>query len=264
MEAQRRRHHYGTTGCRLHLAVDAALPVGSVVYTRNPDAVPDTEATTARTAIMGDIVSTSGDRVTISVKVEGHCGIEKVELRDGANVLETVRPYQESDLGERIRVIWAGAEYRGRGRDTLWAGHANFRNAEITRFAPVNHWNTEQMLDQRGSETVSFRTVTTGNFMGFDVWLDAEPDAELKIDTNRGQLNLPAESIGIEPRTLDAGGLARRLTVQRLPSAPLASTLSFEREVNLADGRDTPVWVAVTMEDGHQAWSSPIYFFRNG
>jgi hypothetical protein len=30
--------------------------------------------------------------------------------------------------------------------------------------------------------------------------------------------------------------------------------------VTLAPGRDNPLYVRVTQEDGHQAWSSPIYF----
>ena len=42
MEAQRRRHHYGTTGARLHLSVKANLPEGSRVFQRNPAALPET------------------------------------------------------------------------------------------------------------------------------------------------------------------------------------------------------------------------------
>ena len=260
MEAQRRRHHYGTTGCRLHLDVSAALPDGSAVFARNPAAVPDAAATPASRAIMGDIVRAGAGRVRIAVRVEGHAGIERVELRDAASTLETIRPYGTADLGERIRVLWAGAEYRGRGRDTLWAGHARFSGAAIARFAPINQWNPEQLLEQRGSETVVFRAVTTGNFMGFDAWLSPGGPARLEIDTNRGRLDLDLDAVGAEPQVMDAGGLARRLTVQRLPADPLSRTVTVERAVDLSSGRDTPIWVAVTTEDGHQAWSSPIYF----
>jgi hypothetical protein len=37
--------------------------------------------------------------------------------------------------------------------------------------------------------------------------------------------------------------------------------LSFEGAVAipLEAGRDNPVWICVTTEDGHQAWSSPVY-----
>ena len=48
--------------------------------------------------------------------------IERLEIRNGLDVLETWRPYDEAALGRRIRVIWEGSEYRGRGRQTIWDG----------------------------------------------------------------------------------------------------------------------------------------------
>ncbi|WP_226575541.1 DUF3604 domain-containing protein [Acuticoccus sediminis] len=262
MEAQRRRHHYGTTGCRLFMDVTATLPDGSVVFERNPAADPDAARAEARTAIMGDIVRVAGGEVTLAVRIEAHAGIERVELRDGAAPLEVIRTYGEEDLGNRIRVLWAGAEYRGRGRDTLWTGRARFAGASIDRFETVNHWNKEQMLEQRGGESVSFKGVTTGNFMGFDAWLTATDGSVLTVETNRGTLERSLAGIGLDPIVMDAGGLDRRLSVQRLPEARLARSLSFERTLTVKADGDTPIWIAVTTEDGFQAWSSPIYLFR--
>jgi hypothetical protein len=36
----------------------------------------------------------------------------------------------------------------------------------------------------------------------------------------------------------------------------------IEREIPLVDDRDNALYVRVTFEDGHYAWSSPIYLFR--
>jgi len=262
MEAQRRRHHYGTTGCRMHMDVSAVLPAGSVLFERNPDGNPDAPRGEATTATMGDIVQVAGDEVTMSLAVEAHAGIERIELRNGTQVLETFRPYRADDLGSRIRVTWGGAEYRGRGRNSVWKGRCRFAGAEIDRFATINQWNRERPLETRGSEVVVFDSITTGNFMGFDAWLTATPEAQLSIRTNRGDLDLPLEKIGIEPVRMDAGGLDRRLCVQRLPDGPLARSVTGTRTVRIAEGRDNPVWIAVTTEDGYQAWSSPLYLFR--
>ena len=261
MEAQRRRHHYGTTGARLHLSVKANLPEGSRVFQRNPAALPETQSTETTQAIMGDIVQVAGDRVGIDVSVTAQAGIERIELRDGTRTLDTWRCYETKDLGSRLRILFSGAEYRGRGRDTAWVGRALFRDATIHRFAPINHWNPEHMLEQRGSQTVSFRTVTTGNFVGFDVWLTPSEDARLEIDTNHGVMHLPVTGIGLAPERVTCGGLDRAITVQRLPDTPLRRSMTARRSVDLASSRDTPIWVAVTTEDGHQAWSSPIYLF---
>ena len=262
MAAQRRRHHYGTTGCRLHLDVAADLPEGSLVFDRDPAAFAQARGTRQATAMMGDIVQVQGDGAAVRCRIDAPAGIAKVDLRIGTETVETLRPYDAAALGARLRVLWSGAEYRGRGRETRWTGRALFQGAAITRFQAINHWNTERLLEPRGSQSVSFDTITTGNFSGFDVWLQETPQARVVLDSNHGGLDLGLDEIGIAPVILEAGGLHRRLSVQRMPDAPLSRSLRFGRRVALAEQGDTPVWVAVTTEDGHQAWSSPLYLFR--
>ncbi len=262
MEAQRRRHHYGTTGCRMHMDVCALLPDGAIIFERNPAAVQDAKEFSASGAMMGDIVQTSADEVDISISVAAHAGIERIELRNGAEVLETLRPYVEEDLGNRIRVIWRGAEYRGRGRNTAWRGRAKFMGTAVERLKRINHWNPERRFESFGSDTVIWDTITTGNFMGFDAWVGQIDDAGLSIETNRGHLDLTLSGLGLTESELDAGGLDRRLSVWRLPSEPLPRELNVKSSIRLMSGKDNPIWIAVTTEDGHQAWSSPIYLFH--
>ncbi len=259
MEAQRRRHHYGTTGCRMYMAVTADLPDGSEVFTRNPAVVRDAPRHPARTAIMGDIIRVAGDHLELSLDLRAHAGLERIEIRRGADVLETLRPYAAADLGSRLRVLWSGAEYRGRGRNTRWAGRMTFDGAEITRMEPINAWNDDRLLRQSGCDSVIFDAVTTGNFMGFDAWIAAGAGARLHARTNRGDLDLDLSGIGVAPVVLDAGGLDRKLSVQRLPDDPLPRAFATKRRIALLPEGDTPLWIAVTTEDGFQAWSSPIY-----
>lgn len=259
MQAQRRRHHYGTTGCRMFMEVIAHLPDGSLVYDQNPDANPNTLRHAAREAIMGDIVELAGDTFEVSFRVEAHAGIEKVELRQGAEVIETLRTYGKEDLGERVRVLWSGAEYRGRGRDCRWSGRIDFPGTRIRRVAPINNWNMERMLEQRGSDSVVFDSITTGNFVGFDAWLQTTDAARIHVATNRGTLTESLANVGLEPIVMDAGGLARRLSLQRLPATHLPRSLKASRRIRKRADGDTPIWICVTTEDGFQAWSSPIY-----
>ncbi|MEX0281225.1 MAG: hypothetical protein AB3N13_08560 [Arenibacterium sp.] len=258
MEAQRRRHHFGTTGCRLHMDVSLAMPDDARICLRNPDADPDTERLAADRAIMGDIVETTAQHISLHAQVLGASGLERVELRNGTRVIEVLRPYDEADLGRRIRVVWSGAEYRGRGRDTIWRGQARFAGTRINRFKQISHWNPERLLKRSGSDAVVWDTITTGNFTGFDAWTE-DNNGELRITTNHGDLTLDLAEIGREPIVMEAGGLARKLCVQRLPDAPLARELDIKRDVALNISGDDPLWIAVTTEDGHQAWSSPIY-----
>ena len=234
----RARHHYATTGCRMYLDVSADTEDGTVM--------------------MGDITTAKSGTMPVRVAAHAGTGIETIELRNGADIIETIRTHDAPSLGRRVRVVWSGAEYRGRGRNTVWQGVIDVDGASILSMSPINRWNPERLLEQRGRSQVAFESVTTGNFAGVDLLLDAE-DAEITIRTNLGEMSVKPCDLGVEPVRLDCGGLERRLTVTRLPDTPLAPSLSFERSVKIEPGRDNPIWVCVTTEDGHQAWSSPIY-----
>ena len=260
-EAQRRRHHYGTTGCRMHMDVRVDLPDAGTLFERNPDAASNTASHSVTSAMMGDIVRTDAGSVELAVEICAHAGIERVEIRNGIEVLETIRPYAESNLGDRIRVLWSGAEYRGRGRNTNWSGRAQFSDTTISRFETINKWNPDLLFEQRGSDTVIWRAVTTGNFMGFDAWL-SRSNGHLLVTTNHGDLDLNLADVGLADTICEAGGLERRIRAFRLPEQRLDRELAFRRTIELSGSGDNPIWICVTTEDGFQAWSSPVYLFR--
>ena len=84
---------------------------------------------------MGDIVQSSEKEALLMLHVLAHSPIARIEIRNGTELLETFRPYNSNDLGHRIRVIWSGAEYRGRGRQSSWTGRAVFKDCRIDRLA---------------------------------------------------------------------------------------------------------------------------------
>ena len=261
-ECLRKRHHYGTTGTRLHLDVRATLPTGGQLFDEDPKAFPDTSSESMTEVMMGDIVQTSDDKVTLKVEVSAQNPIERIEIRNGMETLKTVRGFSKSDLGERIRVVWSGAEYRGRGRETNWKGRVSFGGAQIRRMEKINAWNHERKLEQYNGDTVVFDAITTGNFGGFDAWLAKSDGATLDISTNLGVMTVPLSDIGMEDVTMDAGGLERKIRAFRLPEENPHRTITTELEIPLNATGDNPLWVCVTTEDGFQAWSSPIYAFK--
>ena len=75
-----------------------------------------------REALMGDIIRPGASPMRLAAEVIGTAPIERVDVLHGTQVATTVRPYGAADLGRRVRVMWQGAEYRGRGREVLWQG----------------------------------------------------------------------------------------------------------------------------------------------
>jgi hypothetical protein len=258
----RKRHHYGTTGCRMHMEVTAAFPDGADRFERDPNAFDDARSERVQSAMMGDIVRSDADAVELLLHVVTHAPIERIEVRNGTTVVDTLRPYAASDLGSRVRVVWSGAEYRGRGRQSTWIGSARFRGCTITKLAKINAWNHERLLERRGSNTVEWNAITTGNFGGFDAWLEEGDAAVLDLATNHGEIHAPLAEIGLDDTLLEAGGLERRIRVFRLPEANPHREMRASVRIPMQASGDNPLWICVTTEDGFQAWSSPIFVFR--
>ena len=257
-ECLRRRRHYGTTGNRLHLDVRARFANEALLYERDPLVEPVTPAP-VHEVMMGDIVETSDKTVSLSVEVVSTSPIERLEFRNGARTLEVHRPYTEEELGQRIRVVWSGADRRGRRAATSWEGQARFSAATISRFSKINAWNPERLFEQRGDAEIAWATTTSGNFGGFDAWLNDSDRGSIDVETNHGNVTLALADVGHEPHRESLGGLDRAISIFRLPDVSSHREISFTTDVALHADRDDPLWVCVTTEDGFQAWSSPIY-----
>jgi hypothetical protein len=212
--------------------------------------------------MMGDIVQTDDDSLSLNLEVIAQTPIERIEIRNGKEVLQTLRPYGTEALGERIRVLWSGAEYRGRGRTTDWKGRVRFVGATIRRMEKINIWNHERMVEQQGSETVQFDTITTGNYGGFDVWLNGSEGSRLDLVSNHGSLTMELGDIGLDDWVMEAGGLERRIKMFRLPSVLSTREMTESVDIPLRPVGDNPIWVCIYTEDGFQAWSSPIFAYR--
>jgi hypothetical protein len=193
------------------------------------------------------------------VEALASAAIERIELRNGLSTVETWRPYAADELGRRIRVIWEGSEYRGRGRQTVWDGSATLRGNAFRRLSAINHWNLDKLFQQTAPGRVEWTALTTGGFGGFDAWLDDPQRGTLTIDTALVKAELPLARIGLDDIVFDAGGIARRIRIFRLPDENRHYSAVLERRVALRKGEDNPLYVCLTQEDGNLVWSSPVY-----
>ena len=217
-EALRARRHFATTGSRLRLEVTAAFSAETELFAADPVLGPTAREKVARVP-MGAIVHTSGGQATLSVAVSTAAPVERIEIRNGREIVAVHRPYGADQLGRRIRVIWSGAEYRGRFRMTAWDGGATLDGNAFERADAVNFFNPDRPLQQEDEHALSWRSITTGNFSGFDATLREASAGRLRIETPLGKLDIAVADIGCEPLTFAFGGLDRKLTVYRLPDS---------------------------------------------
>lgn len=260
-EAMRRRHHYGTTGSRIGLDVMATAPAAQI-FSADPAVRMGAAVVSGACIEMGDIARVDGDAVELAVRVCGTAPIERVDIFDADCLIECVRPYAKADLGARVRLLYMGAECRGRARATNWDGALRVRGNEIVRAQVVNNWNLDRGLQCQSPTGLSWKAVTTGNFGAIDIWLRHGLDGEIAFETRHAHGRRAIEALGYERHIFSAGGLNRAVKLYRLPERMATSTLDFRRRIPLRERGDTRIYIRATQEDGHVAWSSPMYLFR--
>jgi len=239
-ESLQSRHHYATTGTRILLNVKA--------YTKRGEE-----------AIMGDIVFTKEREALLHIEALCPAPIERVDIFNGREKLETVKPFKQCHGSRRIRVIWEGAECRGRGRETVWDGSAEVEGNRFEEVSPINFWNPIKPLIKENSHRVTWKSITTGSFSGFDALLKDSHEGILRIKTPLLKQQIKISEITYDDMVFEVGGLSRRMRVFRLPNKNTIYHVKLERNMPLKSGKDNPIYVRLTQEDGHRAWSSPIY-----
>jgi len=260
-EALRRRHHYGTTGNRLFLDLRGRFEAPVEVFERDPKLGAE-KATRATVCTMGDIVRPGGVPLTLEIEVIGTAPIERIDIFHGTALARTHRPEVAAD-SRRLRVRWQGAEYRGRGRETAWQGELRLGGNRFSAAEPVNFLNPALPFTVTEPGTaLAWRSVTTGNLAGIDLRLAEGRRGTVAVKTNVVEATVDLAGLGIDDAVFAGGGLGRTLMIYRLPDGGGPRQMRLSHTVSHKGDQDLPVYVRVTQEDGHQAWSSPIYLIR--
>jgi hypothetical protein len=134
--------------------------------------------------MMGDIMQNDDGAVNVMVEAVCHTPIDRIEILNGTQVIKTFKGYTEAEIGSRIRVVWSGAECRGRGNRKRWQGQARFEGCTIQSMTAINKWNPERRFEIRDNNTIIWQSQTAGNFCGFDVGLAQAHSRRHKLNTD--------------------------------------------------------------------------------
>ena len=242
--AFRARHHYATTGARIFL---------------------DVSATAEDRILIGDIVETGRDSVDVNFEVEGTAPIERVDIFDGMEIIHTIRPWSLDQQTPRLRITCAGQNYRGRGRLVRWKGTATLSDGVMRAIKAVNFWNPLKQPSLTHNGILKWEVVTTGGASSVDIQVSEYAWAgDIAIATNEVEAKVRLADVDADGTQFDCGGMDKRLIVSRLPAELGTASLTESVPVAIAPGKERRLFVRVTQEDGHIAWSSPMYISRRG
>jgi len=244
--ALKARHCYATTGNRSLVKIYIVMDNG-------------------QRAMMGDIVSYEYGKVLLSVNITGTAPIESVEIRNGLDIVGTFRPYDKNDIShsKRLKIAWSGSELRGRARKISWDGTLKLSGNTISSVRAINFWNKHHPLKLTDQNRLEWESMTTGGVAGIILTLEEANTGQLEIETAQGNISIDVNSIGIKPKTWNYGGLSKKLEIYRLPDNKSSTEVFFKLPLKLLHKSDNPIYIRMMQEDGHMAWSSPIYLINN-
>ena len=236
--ALKNRSCYGTTGPRIDL--DFSLnghPMGSILTADGP--------------------------LALEAAVKSVAPLEALILYRAQEPIRVVQPAAFEDCADsrRIRISWRGARIRGRGRRVTWDGAIQVTGATILDAIPFAFDSAaDGILTQTGHE-VTFASSTTGDTDSIDLWLDQAARGTIRFTSPQGEHQIDLETLtATQPgNEIDLGRLDIHLSIARYPETLTESTAALSLDLEPPASPMTPYFVKVIQEDGHMAWSSPIY-----
>lgn len=237
-EALYNRRCYATTGARIYLDVSYLV--------------------SGKTGYIGDIVKVK-DKPVLKVDCLGTSAIDRIEIWNKDKKIHTHLPTLEDN---KIKIVYSGSKVKGRDRGIVWEGEVlledNFFQGEIEKinFFSLNNYAT---ID---SNILKWKGETTSGVQAL-MFVLKNDQGELIIKINNKNFRLPIKDISQNPKVFNMGGLDAKLEVYRVSKDKKSKSISFEYKLNKLNEGSNPIFVKVIQQDGHMAWSSPIYFEKN-
>jgi len=250
----RARHHYATTGARIYLDVQAFFDKKTLLKETSGKRL------NISSCLMGDEVLTSSSYTDLKLNIEGTAPIEKIEIYDGLKLIKVIKSFEKNSIKKRIRITCAGQNYRGRGRLVNWDCKAIFESGKIKQFKGINFWNPNRQPKKINLNSIEWKTVTTGGSSSVDIWVTEEAFLKnLILENNFKNIKLNLKDIDESPIQYDFGGMDIRLIIETLPIKLIQYSINANLPIKLINNKEARIYVKVIQEDGHQAWSSPMY-----
>jgi hypothetical protein len=218
---------------------------------------------------MGDERPVGDEPFAVSYALYGEAPWEEV------TVFDTEGQLLHRDLGveaghapDLIRIRWGGARHRDRYRWASWTGAAAVTGAELIGAEPWAFVHQEQALTVADGR-VGWSAATFGNDVGAVLRLGAGDEAEIAVEASIAEesrterFTVRRADLATGPHRHDLGGAGLQVTVELLAS-PDSLPLTVEGELTVSPPPgDSALYLHARQADGHQVWTSPLFFDRH-
>ena len=169
---------------------------------------------------------------------------------------------------KKIRIAWSGVRVKTRKKSTRWDGGLEVRHGEIVSAKEYSFDRRDQGITERTPTSVTWRSSTSGDYDGVILELDYNENTEVVFRTQQAEFSFKPSDVGEDIRTFPAGGVNLKVEVslanedcRDVEEFITASSVdyTFAKVKHNAADEGNAYWVRVLQEDGHMAWSSPIF-----
>ena len=207
--------------------------------------------------------------VALDVHAVGTAGLESVEIMrfdqgdTEAKVVYSHPINPRASLSNKVKIAWSGMRQIPRYFQTVWDGSLSVDTGRIVSAEPYAFDTPLESITEHRERRIRWKSQTTGDEDGVIVELDVPAKAVLTFKTEPVTVDMPLMDIGREPVTVAAGGVGQRVTFRRVPAVASPDEVVFGwRDTAPVEG-ECAYFVKITQEDGHVAYSSPMYITRS-
>ena len=213
--------------------------------------------------MMGEIANVSGgDKAVLHVRIAGTAPIQRVDVFNGTDLITTMHPYKNDNLGRRYKITWNGARVKGQDRVLRWDGGLQVEKNTIEQALPINFWNPDYPLEIINNKKLKWNSFTTGTAKGVLLTMEKSARGRIHFETSAAILDIDLGKIGLKPLIWDLGFLEKSVRVDRLPDKLNPREFAFQLPISgLKDG-DNPIFIRLVQEDGQKA-CQVLFFLSN-
>lgn len=203
----------------------------------------------------------------LDIDVVGTGPIKSVEIIKGTETIYKETYKNEKAVGSNkrlVKIMWEGVATRGRRKSTNWDGTVHISEGKICSAETIAFDRIEQGITGMTNQWFSFHSTTSGDMDGLLIEVDAPDTAKLSFNSSVLNYEVEVGELNVEPKLYTGGGVNLNSSVCLIDNEQLSTYNkdTFNAKIsftdNLTEGMN-PYWVKVVQEDGHMAWSSPIF-----
>lgn len=234
--ALRKRHCYGTTGNRI--IIDEKVIVND------------------KELLMGDELSINKkQKATIQLKVCGTQPIDSIQVFDTNKSIHHWTP-EISNKKFGVKILWSGSKVKGRNRKIHWNGTINTQTKNVKVLNSINYFNPAHTFKKEG-QVINFSGATTGGVQGL-ILGNLEKSNKITVITNDKNLSFDLKNLSGIPSISGMNHLDAKIEISKVSLNNQNNVINLEIPLTVKPGSN--IFIKVTQNDGHMAWTSPVFF----